>query len=146
MIINDRVDLAMLSLADGVHLGQEELSVEDARQLAPHLLVGVSTHCLEDIKNAELEGADYIGCGPTFPSKTKTFDQFAGLDFLKAAHKSTSLPAFAIGGINADNLTEVRQTGFFRIAISQAFADAEDPLELIRQFRATLTPSDESQQ
>src|SRR5690606_15435055 len=84
-IMNDRPDLAVLADADGVHVGQEELSVKDARTIVgPRRLVGVSTHTLAQARQAVLDGASYIGCGPTFPSGTKSFEQLAGLDFLRA--------------------------------------------------------------
>ena len=84
-IMNDRADLAVLSDADGVHVGQEELTVKDARKIVgPKMLVGVSTHSIEQARQAVIDGANYIGVGPTFPSATKSFDAFAGLDFVRA--------------------------------------------------------------
>ena len=83
-ILNDRPDLAVLARADGVHLGQEELTVHDARQIVgPDMLIGISTHNIEQARQAVLDGANYLGCGPTFPSGTKHFDHFPGLDFLR---------------------------------------------------------------
>ena len=80
--MNDRVDLAVLAGADGVHVGQEELPVREARRLiGPDALIGVSTHDIEQARQAVLEGANYIGCGPTFPSATKSFQQYAGVEF-----------------------------------------------------------------
>ena len=83
-IMNDRPDLAALCHADGVHLGQEDLSVKDARAIVgPDALIGVSTHTIEQARQAVLDGANYIGVGPTFPSGTKQFEKFPGLDFLR---------------------------------------------------------------
>ncbi len=83
-IMNDRPDLAALAEADGVHIGQEELAVKDARTIVGvRALVGVSTHNLEQARQAVLDGADYLGAGPTFPSRTKQFDRFAGLEYLR---------------------------------------------------------------
>ena len=99
-IINDRPDLAALARADGVHVGQEELSVKDARSIVgPETLVGVSTHSIEQARQAVLDGANYIGVGPTFPSGTKQFEQFPGVELLRAVAAEIRLPAFAIGGI-----------------------------------------------
>ena len=85
MIVNDRPDLAVLSQADGVHVGQEELSVKDARTIVgPRRLVGVSTHSIEQARRAVLDGASYIGVGPTFPSGTKAFPEFPGPTLLAA--------------------------------------------------------------
>ena len=124
-IMNDRPDLAALSRADGVHVGQEELSVQDARTIVgPTALVGVSTHSLDQARQAVLDGASYIGVGPTFPSATKTFAELAGLDLLRAVAAEIRLPAFAIGGISAENLPSVLETGFCRVAVSNAVVNA----------------------
>ena len=98
-IMNDRPDIAVLSQADGVHVGQDELSVKDVRTIVgPRSLIGVSTHSIEQARQAVLDGADCIGCGPTFPSDTKQFEHFPGVEFLKAVAAEIRLPAFAIGG------------------------------------------------
>ena len=84
LIINDRPDIAVLSGADGVHLGQREMSVQQARRIVgTEALIGVSTHSLEQVQQAVMDGANYIGCGPVFKSQTKPFDSFPGLDFLQ---------------------------------------------------------------
>ena len=83
-IMNDRCDVAVLAEADGVHLGQDELPVKEARRLlGPDALIGLSTHNLEQLRQAILDGADYAGVGPTFPSGTKTFAEFPGLAFVR---------------------------------------------------------------
>jgi thiamine-phosphate pyrophosphorylase len=126
-IVNDRLDIALLARADGVHVGQEELSVHDVRQIiGPQMLVGVSTHNLEQARQAVLDGANYLGCGPTFPSGTKRFDRFPGLDFLKQVAAEISLPAFAIGGITRENLPQVLATGLRRVAVSGAMGAGAD--------------------
>lgn len=125
LILNDRPDIGALARADGVHVGQEELSVHDVRQIVgPDLLIGISTHNLEQARQAVLDGANYIGCGPTFPSQTKNFPDFPGLTFLRELAAEISLPAFAIGGITLENLPQVLATGCTRIAIGGAAADA----------------------
>jgi thiamine-phosphate pyrophosphorylase len=141
LIMNDRVDLALMADADGVHLGQSDLPVKEARSLlGPDRLIGVSTHSLSQACQAVLEGANYIGCGPTFPSTTKHFASFPGTDFLREVSRQISLPAFAIGGISAANLDEVLQAGFSRIAVSGAVTGAEDPAGIVRQFVSRLQP------
>ena len=138
-IMNDRPDLAVLSRADGVHVGQEELSVKDARTIVgPESLVGVSTHSIGQAREAVLDGADYIGVGPTFASGTKHFDTFPGLDLLRAVAAEISLPAFAIGGIGEKNLDAVLVTGFSRIAVSGAVTSVEDAGRAAESLRSRL--------
>jgi thiamine-phosphate pyrophosphorylase len=138
-IMNDRPDLAVLSRADGVHVGQDELTVKDVRSLVgPRALIGVSTHSLEQARHAVLDGANYIGVGPTFPSNTKSFDQFTGLELLRAIAVEIRLPAFAIGGIGLTNLPDVVETGIRRVAVSSAVASAPDPAAVVRLMRELL--------
>jgi len=139
-IMNDRPDLARLAEADGVHLGQEDMSVKDARRIVgPDALVGVSTHNVSQLRQAVLDGASYIGVGPTFPSGTKQFTELAGLDFVRQASAETTLPAFVIGGVTTNNLAEVVAAGARRVAVSQAIGEADDPrgaaAELVRGVR-----------
>lgn len=125
-IMNDRPDLAVLSAADGVHVGQDELAIQEVRRIVgPEMLVGVSTHTIEQARQAVLSGASYIGCGPTFPSSTKQFDSFPGLFFLREVAAEISLPAFAIGGITLENLPEVLGTGMKRVAVGGAINNAQ---------------------
>ncbi len=138
-IVNDRPDIARLVEADGVHLGQDDLPVHAARRiLGPDALIGVSTHNLEQVRRAVLEGADYLGVGPTFPSKTKAFEQFPGLDFVRQVSAETSLPAFVLGGVEPGNVHEVITAGGRRVAVSAAIAQAEEPRDVAKLFRAEL--------
>jgi thiamine-phosphate pyrophosphorylase len=139
-IVNDRPDIALLVRADGVHVGQDELSVHDARQIVgPDALIGVSTHTIEQARQAVLEGANYLGCGPTFPSSTKHFDHFPGLEFLRQVAAEISLPAFAIGGIAAENVRQVLAAGFSRIAVGGAIVDAEGTVSAAGSLLKWLT-------
>jgi len=139
-IMNDRPDLAALSRADGVHVGQDELSVKDARSIVgPEALVGVSTHSIEQARQAVLEGANYLGVGPTFPSDTKQFEKFPGLDLLRQVGAEIRLPAFAIGGITTENLPEVLATGMTRVAVSGAIAAAAEPVAAAKEFLAAVS-------
>jgi thiamine-phosphate pyrophosphorylase len=140
-IMNDRPDLSVLAKADGVHVGQDELGIRDVRRIVgPQMLVGVSTHSVDQAREAVRDGADYIGCGPTFQSETKHFEQFPGLDFLKqiAGDPSFSIPAFAIGGITLANLPQVLAAGFTRVAVSAAITAAENPAAAAKSFLTVL--------
>jgi thiamine-phosphate pyrophosphorylase len=126
--MNDRADLAVVTEADGVHVGQNELSVKEARRIVgPHRLVGVSTHTIEQARQAVLDGADYIGVGPVFSSATKSFTSLAGLELVRQVAAEIALPWFAIGGINAENVGSVLDAGATRIAVSHAILSADDP-------------------
>ena len=139
-VVNDRPDIARLCEADGVHLGQDDVTVKDARRVAgPDMLIGVSTHSIEQLRAAILDGADYVGIGPTFPSKTKAFDHFPGLDFVRAAVAETSLPAFALGGIGPANVGQVVAAGGRRVAVSGAICAADDPEQAARLLKAALS-------
>ena len=138
-IMNDRPDIALLADADGVHVGQDELPVREVRRIiGPEKLVGVSTHTIEQARQAVLDGADYIGVGPVFPSKTKQFDQFAGLEFVRQIADEITLPAFAIGGIQLDNVAQVVAAGARRIAVSSAVSSAPDAEQMSRDLLSQL--------
>ncbi|HTU24281.1 MAG TPA: thiamine phosphate synthase [Pirellulales bacterium] len=138
-IVNDRPDIARLARADGVHVGQDELGVKEARTIVgPDALVGVSTHSLEQARAAVLDGANYIGVGPVFPSGTKEFAEFPGLELLRAVRGEIRLPAFAIGGIDAGNLAAVRACGFERVAVSGAVTASAQPADAVRELKRLL--------
>jgi len=138
-VMNDRPDLAALAAADGVHVGQEELTVKDVRAVVgPKAIIGVSTHSIDQARQAVLDGANYIGVGPTFPSGTKRFEEFPGLELVRAVAEEIRLPAFAIGGINQDNLHKVLEAGARRVAVSGAIANAPDPAAAAKQLMLRL--------
>lgn len=138
-IVNDRPDIARLVDADGVHLGQEDLPVADARRiLGSDALVGVSTHNLDQVRQAVLDGANYIGIGPVFPSSTKTFDTLAGLDFVRSATAETALPGFALGGIRCDNVDAALAAGATRIAVSSEICHADEPRAVAQKLQSAL--------
>ncbi len=141
-VMNDRPDIAVLSDADGVHVGQDDLSVADVRAIVgPDRLVGVSTHTLDQALAAAAEGADYIGVGPVFPSSTKRFDEFPGLELLRLTRVKVTLPMFAIGGITIENVQQVLDAGFHRIAVSGAITTAADPARAARRLLELLKPA-----
>ena len=135
-IINDRPDIALLSGADGVHVGQTDLPPEEARRIVGRdKFVGVSTHNLEQIKAARLAGADYVGVGPVFPSTTKPRNIDPGLSFAKAAAELNALPTFAIGGITAGNAPSVWQTAITGLAVASAVTMSDDPAAAVKALR-----------
>jgi thiamine-phosphate pyrophosphorylase len=138
-VVNDRPDIARLAEADGVHLGQDDLPVREARRiLGPDSLIGVSTHTIDQVRQAVKDGASYIGVGPTFTSSTKDFEELAGLMFVRAATAETSLPAFVLGGVTAANVQEVVHAGGRRVAVSAAVAHAENPRAAAKELRRAL--------
>lgn len=140
-LLNDRPDLARLAGADGVHLGQEDLSVRDARRIVgPHLQIGVSTHDRSQLDAAVLAGASYLGVGPVFPSATKEFSEpeLAGLAYVQAAAEITNLPWFAIGGITEQNVQRVLDAGATRVAVSAAVVKAARPRRAAARLKARL--------
>lgn len=134
-IMNDRPDIAQLVEADGVHLGQDDLDVSAARKiLGSRALIGVSTHSIDQLEKAILAGADYAGVGPTFSSQTKSFEEYPGLEFVRAASQLTTLPLFVIGGVNEKNISEVVKAGGKRVAVSHCVCQAEEPSKIIREL------------
>jgi len=141
-IMNDRADLARLANADGVHVGQEELIVHDARSIVgTQALIGVSTHSVEQAKQAVRDGAHYIGIGPTFASTTKQFEKFTGPELLRAVATEIRLPAFAIGGIGLAQIPDVLASGITRVAVSGAVVNAADPALAVKQLVQELKSS-----
>ena len=126
VIINDSVEVAMASQATGVHLGQDDMSIADARQLlGKNKLIGLSTHDLEQLDDAALAGADYVGFGPIFPTATKGYTQGIGVEQLTGAVVMSSLPMLAIGGITVDNAWML--PGKAGIAVSSAICSSQEP-------------------
>lgn len=140
LVINDRIDIAMAVKADGVHLGQDDLPVPVARALAPDLLIGASTHSLEEALRAEEEDADYVNIGPIFPTSTKTgVEKFLGPDAIASIGSRLKIPFTVMGGINASNMEAVLQKGARRVAVVTAVTQAPDiartVIELSRRIR-----------
>ncbi len=140
LIVNDRPDVALLAKADGVHVGQNDLPAAEARRIVgPRAIVGVSTHDVDQVRQAKRDGANYVGVGPVFPSKTKPRDILPGLAFARAAAELDLLPTVAIAGITLGNVAEVRATGVSAVAVASAITAAEDPDRASRELRAQLT-------
>jgi thiamine-phosphate pyrophosphorylase len=140
--LNDRPDLARLAAADGVHLGQDDLTLRDARRIVgPRALIGISTHDRQQLEQAVLDGASYLGVGPVFPSPTKDFTDLAGLALVRQAAESVRLPWFAIGGIDPSNIEAVLEAGAERVAVSAAVVRAPSPRAAAAALRARLDAS-----
>jgi len=137
LIINDRPDLALAVNADGVHLGQDDLPISVVRRIIGNKLIGVSTHKIEQLKHALSDKADYVGVGPTFDSKTKSFSELAGLDFVREA-TNFSIPAFVLGGVALENIDQVIAAGGRRVAVSHAITGADNPRTAAQQLRQRL--------
>lgn len=138
-LVNDRVDIAVATGADGVHLGQDDLPPETVRRLLPSgMLLGISTHSIEQARRAVEARADYLGAGPTFPSRTKSFERFPGPAFLRQIAAEIKVPTFAIGGISLDNLSTVQQAGISRVAVSSSIWQAASVREAVIAFRRAL--------
>ncbi len=126
-IVNDSVELAMAVGADGVHLGQEDLPASVARRVSGgNLIVGVSTHSIDEAREAVGEGADYIAFGPIFETTTKDAGEAKGTGMLARIRSEVKVPIVAIGGINAGNAKSVIEAGADAVAVISAVADAED--------------------
>ncbi len=139
-IVNDRPDVALTADADGVHVGQEDLSVELARQLlGATKLIGCSTHSSAQIVQANRTSADYIAFGPIFPTLSKERpDPVVGLDGLREARKATRKPLVAIGGVTLENARAVIEAGADSVAVIRDLVAAEDPAVRVREFLKLL--------
>ncbi|MEX2587291.1 MAG: thiamine phosphate synthase [Actinomycetota bacterium] len=138
-IVNDRVDVAIAAGADGVHLGQQDLPLDEARrQVGPELIVGVSTHSVDQLESATASTADYCAIGPVFATPTKPGRPAVGLDLVRAAAKRATKPVFAIGGINASNVRSVLDAGAGRVSVVRALTQSDDPAGEARKLTAAL--------
>ena len=138
-IVNDHLDLALATDADGLHLGQSDLPIKVARQLLPiGKILGRSTTTVSEAITAESEGADYIAVGSIYPTSSKETAVVVGLDRLRQIRQAVSLPLVAIGGITKDNAAEVMAAGANSVAIINAILQAEAPEEAARQIVDSL--------
>lgn len=138
-IVNDRVDIAKITHADGVHLGQDDMDIKYAREiLGENAIIGISTHCPDDAINAINKGADYIGVGPVFKTPTKPNKTPVGLEYVKWASKNVNIPFYAIGSINEDNVNEVVNSGAKRIAVIRAIMYSSDIKKSTENLKSAL--------
>ena len=137
LILNDRPDLAVAIRADGVHVGQDDMTVAAARAtVGRDLLVGLSTHSPSQVNGAA--GADYIGVGPVFETPTKPGRPAVGLELVRYAAQHAEVPFFAIGGIGVDNVASVRTAGARRVAVVRALTQANEPGAVARRLTRVL--------
>lgn len=138
--LNDRPDLALQAGADGVHVGQDDMPVADARREAGgELLVGLSTHSPEQLEAGIGSGADQLSVGPVWETPTKPGRPAAGLDYVRhAAQRRPPVPWFAIGGIDGENVAEVADAGAERAVVVRAIRDAPDPRAAAAHIKAAL--------
>ena len=129
-IVNDRIDIALASNADGIHLGQDDLDLKTARKLLGYSkIIGVSANNAIDISNALKEGCDYIGIGPVFETTTKTNKKPIGIEKIKTLTKDLNIPWFAIGGIKSNNISYLKRNGFTKVALVSQLMNSKDPKE-----------------
>lgn len=143
LIINDRVDIAMLSGADGVHLGKVDIPVNEARKLlGKNKYIGATANSLEDAKNAVKAGADYIGFGHIYPTQSKLKSNSpAGIIGLKEIVKNINIPVLAIGGIDLTNAEEVIKTRVHGIAVIGCVLKSQNPVNTVKQLKQIINGS-----
>jgi len=136
LFVNDRPDIALLAGADGVHVGQNDMNVAEARSvIGPERWVGVSTHNREQFEKAVLTSADYIAVGPIFPTTSKAEpDPVVGTELLRQMRGKTERPIVAIGGIRLEHAAEVIEAGADSVAVISGILDARDPAERAREY------------
>ena len=134
-VMNDRVDLAVALEADGVHLGQDDLPPRLARPLLrPGMILGVSTHSVEQARRAQADGADYVAVGAMFPTQTKPDFELVGPALVRAVRPEVRVPLVGIGGITPQNAGEVIRAGADGVAVISAVCAAPDPTAITREF------------
>jgi thiamine-phosphate pyrophosphorylase len=138
LVVNDRLDVALAAGADGVHLGQEDLTAADGRGLLPGLVLGVSTHSLEQARGAQADGADYVALGSIYPTGSKPSFELVGLEALRLVRPHVRAPLVAIGGITLERVPEVVAAGADGVAVISAVGLAPDPGAAAAAFLAAL--------
>ncbi len=140
--VNDRVDIALMAGADGVHIGQEDLPIRQIRKIVPvsneSFMIGVSTHNMDQVKQAMEDQPDYIAIGAIYPSDTKPDVASVGLEMLSSIAGLTSIPIVAIGGINSGRAREVALAGASAIAVCQGIISSESPSLAVKEFKAAM--------
>ena len=139
LVVNDRPDIAILSQANGVHVGQGDLPARDVRKIVGRdMLIGVSTREVAQARQAVLDGADYVGIGPVFRSSTKPRDFVAGLEMARAVVEAVKIPVVAIAGITLKNVDDVKATGVSAIAVTAAVVGCEDVEAATRDLKRAM--------
>lgn len=143
LIVNDRVDVALAAAANGIHLGQSDMTIEDARRIAgDDIIIGISAESLQDAIDAQAQGADYIGISPVFNTDTKKdIATPLGLEGISSIRQQTSIPLVAIGGINKGNIKSVIKAGADGIAVVSAIVSADSPEISARELLTLISNS-----
>jgi thiamine-phosphate pyrophosphorylase len=142
-VLNDRPDLVAATGADGVHVGQDDATVNEAREIVgPDRLIGLSTHSREQVYDAARAGVDYFAVGPVHETPTKPGRPAVGVELVRYAAEHATAPFFAIGGISPANVDAVRDAGAERIAVVRALTEARDPGAVARALRAAMTAAE----
>lgn len=140
--INDRVDVAQIVDADGVHIGQDDMSCQDARRILGDKIIGVSAETIEEAVVAQQEGADYLGVGAIYPTKSKADASLTGIEGLRNIITSVQIPVVAIGGIGKEQVAETMQTGTAGVAVVSAVMSALQPqaatIELYKRIKEAI--------
>ncbi len=140
LIINDRVNVAKEVNADGVHLGQYDMCISEARDIIGNdKIIGISTHNVEQARQAQKEGADYVAVGPIYPTETKDYEPPVGPGLIQEVAKEINIPFVAIGAITLDKLDEVLKAGATSVAVCSAIISSEDIFSSTKLFKNKLT-------
>ena len=139
VIINDRADIAVAVRAQALHIGQDDLPIEEARGVVgPATMIGTSTHNRAEAELAVQQGCDYIGAGAMFDTSTKDVQSTLGPKLLSEILPAVDIPVFAIGGINTENVSELAELGCKHVAVSGAILDAPDPVKVFKTLEEAL--------
>ena len=141
-IVNDRADIAYAADADGVHLGQDDIQIEEARKILGGKIIGISTHSVGEAERAQRKGADYIGIGPIFETATKKGPAPIGPSILTEVRKRIDIPFFAIGGISLANIMDVKKNGADRIAVAYSATQAGNVYDAVKELKEMLSQDD----
>jgi thiamine-phosphate pyrophosphorylase len=143
LIVNDYIDIALAVGADGVHLGQTDLPLEAARAIAPHLILGRSTHSRAQAIAAQTAGADYVNIGPLFPTGTKEHAQELGVAAIREIAPTLAIPFTVMGGIKRGHIPEIVAAGATKIAVVTAVTEADDMARAVRELREDIAAARE---
>jgi thiamine-phosphate pyrophosphorylase len=135
-IVDDRVDIAVLSDADGVHVGLEDAPVDVLRSKFGGLIIGASASTVEEALDGQRAGADYIGAGSVFPSPTRPDYRVTGIDGLRSIVRAVGIPVYAIGGITLESIPAIKTTGAWGAAVISGILAAKNPVEMAKAFVA----------
>lgn len=139
-IINDHLDIAKIADTDGLHIGQDDISIERARRiLGKDKIIGISCHSFKQALTAQKKGADYISLGPIFPTSTKPEYKPIGLNLLSKIKQKIRIPFFVIGGIDGTNLKHILDYGAGRIAVCKAVCQTKNIKETLRKFNKVIS-------